>query len=162
MIYYIPSPTLFQELGVIQLARSTRAPYLAREAVTVWMGSAHAAWEIVTLAASELVTNAVKYSDATSTDGDLGLITLKLSQDAAVLRLAVTDPGSCCSAPACIPLQTPNLHSEHGRGLAIVENLSRGRWGTYRMPGSGHRRVWCHLDRHPTPTQMEELFHVPA
>lgn len=162
MIYYMPPSTKFEELGSIQLARTTRAPYLAREAITTWLGSAHAAWEIATLTVSELVTNAVKYADALDAGDGSGEIALKLSQDSVVLRLAVTDPGSCCSAPARIPLQTPNLHSEHGRGLAIVENLSRGRWGTYRMPGSGHRRVWCHLDRHPTPAQMEELFHVPA
>ncbi|WP_143078969.1 ATP-binding protein [Nonomuraea pusilla] len=151
----------FEELGVTQLACNDQAPYLARQTVTAWLGTAHAAHEIVTLATSELVTNAVKYADTTDTDDNCGSITLKLSQDEAVLRLAVTDPGSRCSAPARIPMQEPNLHSEHGRGLAIVDNLSRGRWGSYRMPGGGYRCVWCHLDREPTPAQIEELFQAP-
>lgn len=162
MIYYVPPPTKLEELGAIQLACSTRAPYLAREAITTWLGGAHAAREIVILAASELVTNAVKYADATGTGDGPGEIALKLSQDTIVLRLAVTDPGSRCSTPARIPLQAPNLHPENGRGLAIVENLSRGRWGSYRMPGSGYRHVWCHLDRHPTAAQLEELYCAPV
>ncbi|MFI6184288.1 ATP-binding protein [Nonomuraea sp. NPDC051191] len=162
-MYYTPPPDTFEELGVVQLACSDRAPKLARQAVTAWLGTKHTACEIVTLATSELVTNAVKYTDATATaaNDDRDQITLKLSQDEAVLRLVVTDPGSRCSAPARIPMQGPNLHSEHGRGLAIVDNLSRGRWGSYRMPREGHRCVWCHLDREPTPAQLEELFRAP-
>ncbi|NRQ30929.1 ATP-binding protein [Nonomuraea sp. NN258] len=162
MIYYTPPPTQFEELGVLQLACSARAPYLARTAITRWLGTTHAAREIVALAVSELVTNAAKYADATDAgDGRAG-ITLKLAQDAVVLRLAVTDPGSTCSTPARIPLQAPNLHAEHGRGLAIVETLSRGRWGSYRMPGSGCRHVWCYLDRHPTEAQLGELYRAPV
>lgn len=157
MIYLVPPQKTFEFLGVIQLACSSRAPYLAREAISRWLDTAHAAWELVTLTASELVTNAVKYADPSDGD-DPTNITLKLSQDPLVLRLGVTDPGSNCSAPTLVPLQVPNLHSEHGRGLAIVETLSRGRWGSYRMPGSSHRHVWCHLDRHPTQAQMEELM----
>ncbi|MBF8193692.1 ATP-binding protein [Nonomuraea sp. K274] len=162
MIYYIPTKTDLQELGTIQLAHSDRAPYLARDAVSRWLGGEHPAREIVALAASELVTNAVKYSDASSTGDDADAIKLELSQGADYLRLAVTDPGSSCSARPSIPLQTPNLHSEHGRGLAIVEALSRRRWGSYRVPPRGLRLVWCHLDRQPTLAQLEELFRAPV
>jgi anti-sigma regulatory factor (Ser/Thr protein kinase) len=162
VIYLVPPPMKFEELGTIQLACGVRAPYLAREAINCWLETAHAARELVTLAASELVTNAVKYADAAGAGDGPTDITLKLSQNPLVLRLAVTDPGSNCSTPIRIPLQAPNLHSEHGRGLAIVEALSRGRWGSYRMPGNGHRHVWCHLDRHPTEAQMEELFCAPV
>ncbi|TMR04298.1 ATP-binding protein [Nonomuraea turkmeniaca] len=162
MIYYTPSPREFEEIGAIRLACNARAPYLAREAITRWLGSSHAAREIVTLAVSELVTNAVKYADATGTGAGCEDITLKLSQDSVVLRLTVTDPGSNCSTPTRIPLQAPDLHAEHGRGLAIVETLSRGRWGSYRSPGSGCRHVWCHLDRHPTEAQLEELYCAPV
>ncbi|MFI6816146.1 ATP-binding protein [Nonomuraea sp. NPDC050328] len=151
-----------EELGVVRLACGLRAPYLAREAITTWLGRTHTAWEIVMLAASELVTNAVKYAGAPSVGDGPSAITIKLSQDPLVLRLAVTDPGSNFSAPTRIPLQVPNLRSEHGRGLAIVETLSRGRWGSYRMPGTGHRHVWCHLDRHLNGAQLEELFCDPA
>ncbi|MFI7110828.1 ATP-binding protein [Nonomuraea sp. NPDC050227] len=153
--------THFEELGATQLTCNDQAPYLARQAVCRWLGTEHAAYEIATLATSELVTNAVKYTDATTADGSPCQITLKLSQDETVLRLVVTDPGSRCSTPARIPMQEANLHSEHGRGLAIVDNLSRSRWGSYRTPGSGDRCVWCHLDRKPTPAQLEELFQTP-
>jgi two-component sensor histidine kinase len=115
----------------------------------------------VTLAASELVTNAVKYSDAASSGDDIDAIKLQLSQGPDYLRLAVTDPGSVTAAPPNIPPQTLNLHAEHGRGLVIVESLSRRRWGSYRIPPKGLRLVWCHLDREPTPAQLEELFRAP-
>ncbi|MGW2157507.1 ATP-binding protein [Nonomuraea sp. NPDC001699] len=163
MIYHTSPPTKFEELGIIQMACSVRAPSLAREAINDWLGGAHAAREIAILAASELVTNAVKYADTAGTGESSGdEIMLRLSQDALVLRLAVTDPGSRSSMPARIPLQVPDVDSERGRGLAIVEIVSRGRWGSYRMSGSGFRLVWCHLDRHPTATQMEDLFRAPV
>jgi hypothetical protein len=93
---------------------------MARKVITEWLGDEHAAREIVILAASELVTNAVKYTDATRSIDDLGQITINLSHDATILRLAVTDPGSC-SAPAHIPPQALDPYSERGRGLAIVK-----------------------------------------
>ncbi|MFI9552735.1 ATP-binding protein [Nonomuraea endophytica] len=162
MIYHVPPPTKLEELGVIQLACDARAPYLVRQAITTWLGGAHAATEIAVLVTSELVTNAVKYADASGTGDGSGHIAVRLSQNAVLLRVGVTDPGSHCSTPACIPLQVPNLHSEHGRGLAIVKNLSHGRWGTYRMPSTGYRHVWCHLDRYPTEAQLEQLYCAPV
>ncbi|MFI6296663.1 ATP-binding protein [Nonomuraea sp. NPDC050790] len=158
MTYCVPPSTKFEKLGVIHLACCPRAPYLARQAITRWLGGAHAAVEGAVLVASELVTNAVKYADASGPGNELGQVTLTLSQNTALIRLGVTDPGSRCSIPACIPLQAPNVSSENGRGLAIVENLSRGRWGTYRMPRTGYRHVWCHLDRDPSEAQLEELY----
>lgn len=162
MISYMPPSPQFRELGEIHLASSARAPYLARKAITEWLGSTHAAREIAVLAASELVTNAVKYADAARSVDSLNQITLNLSHDTAVLRLAVTDPGSRCSTPAHIPPQALDPYSERGRGLAMVKSLSRGRWGSYRMPGSGYHHVWCHLDLEPTPAQVDELFYAHA
>lgn len=86
---------------------------------------------------------------------------LELAQAPDFLRLAVTDPGSVSTAPPDIPPQTANPYSEHGRGLAIVQRLSRGRWGNCQTPPQGLRLVWCHLDRQPTPAQLEELFSAP-
>jgi anti-sigma regulatory factor (Ser/Thr protein kinase) len=161
-VIQIPVATGHQKLGVIQLARDDRAPYLAREAVTAWTGPAHPARETLILVASELVTNSVKHAAGLGPSGDLDWIELTLSQGPDFLRLVVTDPGSACSAPSCIPMQASNLYAEQGRGLAIVDNLSRGRWGSYRLPASGHHVVWCHLDPSPTPAQLEELFHGPT
>jgi anti-sigma regulatory factor (Ser/Thr protein kinase) len=164
VIHYTPTKVglhELHELGALRLARSNRAPSLARDAVTRWLGAEHPAREIVTLAVSELVTNAVTYSDASSAGGDADAITVELSQGPDYLRLAVTDPGSACAAPQNIPPQAPNLRAEHGRGLAIVQKLSRRRWGSYRIPPTGLRLVWCHLDREPSPAQLEELFRAP-
>ncbi|MEU6715764.1 ATP-binding protein [Nonomuraea sp. NPDC046802] len=156
---YLPALTERQEIGVIQLARNDQAPYLAREAITTWTGTAHPAREILILVASELVTNSVKHAALDSGPSvDLDWVKVELSQGPEFLRLVVTDPGSACSTPSYIPMQAPNLYAEQGRGLAIVENLSRGRWGSYRLPASGHRVVWCYLDLSPTPAQLEELF----
>jgi hypothetical protein len=169
VIYYISSCGL-QALGAVHLAHSDRAPHLAREAVGMWLEPAHPAREITVLVASELVTNAVKYADASSRssgggDGDAeggqDAITLRLCQGRDYLRLTVTDPGSSCTEPSSIPLQVPSLHAERGRGLAIVEALSRNRWGSYRLPFAGLRLVWCHLDLNPTPSQLEDLFRAP-
>ncbi|MEV0351152.1 ATP-binding protein [Nonomuraea sp. NPDC050680] len=148
----VPAQTELQELGVIQLECNDRTPYQARKAVAAWAGVAHPAQEILILATSELITNAVTHA------GDIDWIELKLSQGLDFLRLVVTDPGLACSTPSRIPMQASNLYAEQGRGLAIVESLSRGRWGSHRLPVNGHRSVWCHLDLCPTPAQLEELF----
>ncbi|WP_281367995.1 ATP-binding protein [Nonomuraea typhae] len=172
-IYSFPPTQPLQPVGILYLACSDRAPYLAREAVSVWLRAAHPAREITVLAASELVTNAVRYADASRPGGESGdsgvdgensrgLITLKLCQGSDYLRLGVTDPGSSCSQPSAIPLQAPSLEAERGRGLAIVQALSRGRWGSFRLPVTERRVVWCHLDLDPTPAQIEELFLTPA
>jgi anti-sigma regulatory factor (Ser/Thr protein kinase) len=165
MIYSFPQSEL-RTLGTVDLTRSSRAPQLAREALTDWLEPAHPALDITLLAASELVTNAVLYAGPpkAGTGGDTpeNLIAVRLSQASDYLRLAVTGPGSTCSRPMAIPLQTPDLNAERGRGLAIVRALSRDRWGSYRLPGNGTRLVWCHLDLEPTAAQIEELFCAPA
>ncbi|MFI6316537.1 ATP-binding protein [Nonomuraea sp. NPDC050556] len=139
------SQTGLQELGVVELTRDDRAPYRAREHVTSWVGSSHPAREMLILATSELVTNAV-------THADLGhgrcWVLVQLARGVDFFRLAVTDPGSVFSQPYRIPLQAPRLgrNAETGRGLGIVASLSRGRWGTYVLPQTAQRVVWCHLD----------------
>ncbi|MEU6787260.1 ATP-binding protein [Nonomuraea angiospora] len=157
MIYDI-SPSELQAIGTIRLARDGRAPSRARQSVSVWLEPDHPALEIAVLAASELVTNAVRYAGP---GGGTETITLELHQGRDYLRLVVTDPGSSCSTPSRIPLQAPSLDAERGRGLAIVEALSRNRWGSHRVPPDGLRLVWCHLDLNPTPAQVEELFRSP-
>ena len=154
----MPVQTGLHELGVIRLECTDRAPYQARKAVTAWTGTTHPAQEILILAASELVTNTVRHAAGIGPSGDLAWIELTLSQGLDFLRLEVTDPGWVCSTPSRTPMKASNLYAEQGRGLAIVEKLSRGRWGSHRRPGNGHRTVWCHLDLSPTPAQLEELF----
>jgi anti-sigma regulatory factor (Ser/Thr protein kinase) len=130
-------------MGIIELARNSHAPRRAREAVTAWTGRDHAALDVLTLAASELVTNAVQHAD---TGCDRRWVLVQLSQSVDFLHLTVTDPGSLFSAPYRIPRQEQfNDKAEGGRGLAIVAELSRGRWGSHLLPPSMHRVVWCDL-----------------
>jgi anti-sigma regulatory factor (Ser/Thr protein kinase) len=71
---------VLHELGAVRLALSDRAPRLAREAVNGWLGADHPAREIVILAASELVTNAVRHSDPAHTRDSTDPIMLELAQ----------------------------------------------------------------------------------
>ncbi|WP_433435350.1 ATP-binding protein [Nonomuraea sp. CA-141351] len=151
------STTGLVELGISELTRNALALRLARQAVTAWIGRDHPAREAAMLAASELVTNAVKHAD---TGFDRRWVRIQLSRSEDFLRLAVTDPGSTVSVPYCIPPQLPSLNrrAENGRGLAIVATLSRGRWGSHILPQSAHRVVWCYLDTNPTEPDIELRF----
>ncbi len=142
MIYVI-SQTGLTDLGEAKFARDTQAPRLARETVTAWIGHSHPARDVLVLAASELVTNAVQHAD---TGCGRRWVLVQLFRGIDFLRLTVTDPGSLFSAPYRIPMQEQfNDEAEGGRGLAIVAELSCGRWGSHLLPQSMHRVVWCDL-----------------
>jgi serine phosphatase RsbU (regulator of sigma subunit)/anti-sigma regulatory factor (Ser/Thr protein kinase) len=89
-------------------------------------------WELDTLVpvsqllVSELVTNAIRYTD--------GEVTLRLVLEAS-LTLEVFD-----SSPALPRLRHAARDDERGRGLQIVSQLSH-RWGTRRTPSG--KVVWC-------------------
>jgi anti-sigma regulatory factor (Ser/Thr protein kinase) len=135
------SRTGLTELGDAKLMRDTQAPRLARETVTAWIGRSHPVRDVLVLVASELVTNAVQHADSGC---DRRWILVQLSQGIDFLRLTVTDPGSLFSAPYRIPTQEQaNDKAEGGRGLAIVAELSHGRWGSHLLSTSMHRVVWC-------------------
>jgi anti-sigma regulatory factor (Ser/Thr protein kinase) len=135
------SRTCLTELGEAKLVRDTQAPRLARETVTAWVGHSHPARDVLVLAASELVTNAVQHADPGC---DRRWVLVHLSQGIDFLRLTVTDPGSLFSAPYRIPARDQfDDKAEGGRGLAIVAELSRGRWGSHLLSPSMHRVVWC-------------------
>ncbi len=152
------------EIGIIELARNIHAPRYAREAVTAWAGRDHAALDVLTLAVSELVTNAVQHADAGC---DRQWVLVQLSQGIDFLRLTVTDPGSLFSAPYRIPVREHfNDRAEGGRGLAIVAELSRGRWGSHRLPQKMHRVVWCDMgvdisEIDPRHTHFPPLLSAP-
>jgi serine phosphatase RsbU (regulator of sigma subunit) len=78
------------------------------------------------LLASELVTNAIRYSE--------GAVTLCLIRES-VLVCEVAD-----SSPALPRLRLASGDEERGRGLQIVSRLSR-RWGARRTPAG--KVVWC-------------------
>ncbi|MBF8188432.1 ATP-binding protein [Nonomuraea sp. K274] len=99
-----------------------------------WLGDDHPAVDDVVLAASELMTNAIRHSDARPYD----LIGVTLSVTEEMVYLEVRDPGSAFSGPHI--RQEPA--AEDGRGLLIVREISQD-WGV-REHGRGlGRTVWC-------------------
>jgi anti-sigma regulatory factor (Ser/Thr protein kinase) len=87
--------------------------------------------ETAVLLTSELVTNALVHA----ADG----ATLVIEAAGRLARIEVIDPGH---ATRLVPLRVGSL-DEHGRGLAIVEDLASA-WGVEsRGPG---KAVWFELD----------------
>ena len=68
----------------------------ARSEVRKWLGYDHPAVEDAVLVVSELVTNAIVYSDQGNA-GDLIRLTLTAAED--FLYVEVSDPGSASTAP---------------------------------------------------------------
>jgi anti-sigma regulatory factor (Ser/Thr protein kinase) len=89
------------------------------------------------LMVSELVTNSLLHSGARA--GDLLHVAIDTSHGMA--RVAVTDPG-----PGFDPATSgPSAEMERGRGLGIVESLSR-RWGVEPGPPT---EVWFEVPLQP-------------
>lgn len=87
------------------------------------------------LVLSELLTNAVQHGRVPGRD--IGTRFLRLPDGG--LRIEVHDPRSAGPAP-----RTATEWDEHGRGLALVEALTAGRWGTATREGPG-KLVWADL-----------------
>lgn len=84
----------------------------------------------VTLLVSELASNAVRHARSP--------FTVAVGCDAAIVRVEVTDDSPLLPVP-----QRPPVEAVTGRGLMIVEALSR-RWGV-EPTGSG-KTVWFEVD----------------
>ncbi|GGS64100.1 ATP-binding protein [Planobispora rosea] len=141
----VPEGVEAEILGEACLALDPASTAQARACVREWIGADHRAYENVRLATSELVTNAAVHADR----GRAGsLIVLTLTRVTNLLYLEVTDPGGDFSWPRAF--DTVPEDAECGRGLTIVRELSRGRWGV-RDRGILGRTVWCVLDASPDP-----------
>jgi anti-sigma regulatory factor (Ser/Thr protein kinase) len=119
----------------LELVAGAEAAHDARLGVRRVLGEwhlPHPVVEDVTLAVSELVTNAVLHAHTSST------LDLELSQTGDWLRLSVSD-GSTNPPLARIAGGT----DEGGRGLAILAALC-DRWGIEAYGGG--KRVWCEVD----------------
>ena len=141
------------------LVRHASAPSLARQAVRDCLGSAHPALDLLMTAISELVTNAVVHADRGTARRWVQV--LLAERDAAFLRVSVIDPGTIGAAPHHIPMQRTPQMTESGRGLAIIHQISSGRWGDHLIPGSQHRLVRCDLPASPTDDFLERLYAIP-
>lgn len=89
--------------------------------------------EIVVLATSELVTNAIIHG------GHRGRLTVDI--DDRRIRITVAEDG--VGRPIA---RAASERVEGGRGLALVDELV-ARWGTYRR--RGRTTVWAEVDRPP-------------
>ncbi|WP_283134198.1 ATP-binding protein [Rhizohabitans arisaemae] len=92
----------------------------------------------VTLAVSELVTNAVVHSDSGLPGGS---VTVVVTLGAAI-RVEVTDAGCAGHRPEIARDVEPDATS--GRGLRLVQALS-ARWGVFPVDSAGPRTVWCEI-----------------
>ncbi|MEV4108625.1 ATP-binding protein [Nonomuraea sp. NPDC049695] len=121
-------------IGSIQLKAVRESVSHARSEVRRWLGDDHPSIDDVVLAASELLTNALRHSDV----GPYDLIGLSVTVTGDVVHVEVCDPGSTFSAPYI--RQEPE--AEGGRGLLIISEISQS-WGV-REHGRGlGRTVWC-------------------
>jgi anti-sigma regulatory factor (Ser/Thr protein kinase) len=128
-------------LGAVDLpARATSVP-LARAFVRGLLDAAGGPQaDDVQLLVSELVANAVRYSD--SGRGVHGTVRLVVTDDGHTLHVDVIDEGSAGAVP-WIPCQVDPL-SESGRGLWLVRELSSA-WGSEQ--DESRRVVWFEVTR---------------
>jgi hypothetical protein len=142
---------LFSALG--PLGALPTAPGLARAFTTLVLGGWDLARasdldEVSELVVSELATNVVRLaagrdgSPRYQADGRLTELWLRLMSDRALLRVEVWDN---LPASAGVPaVRRPGAEQEHGRGLAIIDQLSC-RWGCDQLPGLPAKSVWALL-----------------
>jgi len=114
----------------LEVRCNSDAPGLAREAVDEALGGCPVR-QNARLVASELVTNAVRYSGCSPEQ----LIELRANVQDGALTISVSDP--------CISGQQAHLRDDDagGYGLRIVDRLAR-RWGAEHPDG---QRVWAEL-----------------
>lgn len=85
--------------------------------------------ESVVLVVSELATNSVRHANTN--------FQLKITLAENQVRIEVTDQGR--GLPA---VKTPPPTVPHGRGLQIVQGLTR-KWGVVPAPSGSGKTVWC-------------------
>jgi len=145
-----PSPSLTCEITLAALATAVGCARVFVRSTVKALGL-DSLREDAELIASELVTNAVKAtgiitpSPRWSELDDLALIRLRIVVIDNSLIIEVWDRDS---APPT-PKDAENLDAEGGRGLVIVESLSR-RWNFYGH-AEGGKWVWAELAISPNP-----------
>jgi anti-sigma regulatory factor (Ser/Thr protein kinase) len=123
-------------------AALSTAPGLARGHVR----AALAGWGLGTFVddaqeiASELVANAVNASASTLASGRVLVIRVCLVVDADVLTIECWD-----QAPGFPVLRQSDEFAETGRGLAIIDALTSGRWGCHPAIGQVGKCVWAEI-----------------
>lgn len=125
----------------LELTNDPRAVGIARRTLRTaaeGYGLGRETAETVELLTSELVSNAVEHTGSA--------VYVQARSGAGVLRVSVWDGKPELPAPRAVTAQ-----DAHGRGLRLVERLSRA-WGCYRLGGSAPwetavgKVVWFELD----------------
>lgn len=120
----------------LQVPHDPRAPGVARATVATVLRKhgAEVLVETAELLVSELVTNAVRYSE--------GHVLVRMRWAEQVLRVTVRDTGHCPPAAVDAPVGADRTG---GRGLFLVRRLAH-RWGHYDFARStGGKAVWFEL-----------------
>jgi hypothetical protein len=106
------------------------------------------------LVVSELATNVIDRAADTDRlylpDGRMTVLWLRLMSDRAALRVEVWD--NLPPAAGFPVLRNPEACEEHGRGLAVVQQLSRA-WGWHPVPGKRAKCTWAVLQALLQPMQ---------
>lgn len=127
-----------------------------RAALTAWGISEFA--EAAQLVVSELVTNAVRASEQPSQsisdeDGQTPVIGICLLADGTRLRIEISDP-----AAGFPVLRRASADSECGRGLALVDALTEGRWGWHPAARAAVTKyVWAEIGQPISEAQRATL-----
>jgi anti-sigma regulatory factor (Ser/Thr protein kinase) len=138
----------------VRLALDVHAPAAARAAVAGWVRGrvSASAFDLAQLLTSELVTNSVQHSHA-STEAAL-LLRLELS--GGMVRLEVEDPGR----DGAVAARPPDLDGGGGFGLDLVQRLAE-RWGVERVAAGGNPCLGANRVTDVTP-RAGELAHPPT
>lgn len=96
----------------------------------------------VVLMACEAITNSICHSDSGSRDekGEPGMVTLLVLATEDAMRIEVADAGSQRNFPQ---VTDDGLDALNGRGLHMIDLLSKGRWGSYTHDDG--RTVWFEI-----------------
>jgi hypothetical protein len=101
--------------------------------------------DVCELVASELITNALRASSTPTGEpayigGRMAVIGLRLHSNGARLLIEVFD-----QAPGRPVLRHVSADAESGRGLAMVDRLTDGRWGWHTVHGQAGKVVWAEI-----------------
>jgi len=122
-------------------AAAARARRLTRDALASW-DMQHLSDDAEAVA-SELAANAI--NAAVAPRGTLPAIIFAVHHRPGEIRITVWDNG-----PGKPEQTDPAPDAEHGRGLAIVDDLTGNNWGWWPTPNSGGKVTWAAL---PTATE---------
>ena len=122
----------------VTLEPATSSSRRARQAVSGWLRElGHPEiTEDASLVVAELVANAIKHGGAR--------IELDLTASHGVIRIAVFDSDN---TPRHLAPHPPNPTGQHGRGLAMIDQLVN-RWG--REDATDGKTVWAEIDLDPS------------